>query len=468
MAATTGDDDAADLLDAGGRTVADPPHDARQSTGTPVDAASDTPRLGGAGTAEPPSGRAGTAGSRPGRAGAAGRSTPRRPPPLLLAATVNTLWAAIVSYIPLFLIVALVAFKPGGGPRLGEVTRFATLAWLLAHGTPVQTGSGAISLAPLAVSVLAAWRVMRAGVHTVRAIRGRRRGTVRHAVLAAGAVGVVYGMLGAATAALADTPAARVAPLRAGLTLAGFAVLAALLGAASASGVLARITARSPGLLRDVSRTGTVAALLLVGAGAGVTGVATAVAGADAAEMIAAYHAGLTGQAGLILLSLAYAPNLAVWAASYLAGPGFAVGVGTVVSAGAVRLGALPAIPVFAALPARPASDLAALLLGLPLAAGMTAGWLLARRQSREASEGDPGWAGLIGSALLAGPAAGILLALAAVASSGGLGPGRLAEIGPFPVPLALVASGVIALGAVIAAAATRAIMGAVMRRRGR
>ncbi|HEX6497955.1 MAG TPA: DUF6350 family protein [Micromonosporaceae bacterium] len=447
MAATTGDDDAPGPLDAGGsaRVMADPPTDApvdHPAVAPPVARSADTRR---------------------------DRTALRRPPPVLLAATVNTLWAAIVGYVPLFLVVALVAFKPHAGPRLGDVTRFATLAWLLAHGVPVSTGAGAISLAPLAVSVLAAWRITRAGVHTVRAIRRRRRGTARHALLAAGAVGLVYGVLGAVTAGVASSPAARVAPLRAGLTLAGFGVLAGLLGAASASGVLARVTAHVPGLLRDVSRTGTVATLLLLGAGAGVTGVAIAVAGADAADMIAAYHAGLTGQAGLVLLSLVYAPNLAVWAASYLAGPGFAVGVGTVVSAGAVRLGALPAIPAFAALPARPASALGALLLGLPLAAGMTAGWLLARRRSREATEpGAWGWGGLIGAALLAGPAAGVLLALAALVSSGGLGRGRLAEIGPFPVPLALVASGVIAVGAVIAAAATRAIMGAVVRRRGR
>jgi hypothetical protein len=106
-----------------------------------------------------------------------------------------------------------------------------------------------------------------------------------------------------------------------------------------------------------------------------VAGVAVAVSGGQASATLASFHAGVTGQAGLTLLCLVYAPNLAAWSAAYLIGPGFAVGVGTTVSAGKVSLGALPAIPVLAGLPDSAVAGLGPVLLVLPMAGGMAAGW---------------------------------------------------------------------------------------------
>src|SRR2546429_3006393 len=74
----------------------------------------------------------------------------RRRAPLALAATVTTGWAALVSYVPVVALIALLTHHiqiPGG-----------TGGWLLAHGVPLDTGAGRIGLVPLGVSVLAAWR----------------------------------------------------------------------------------------------------------------------------------------------------------------------------------------------------------------------------------------------------------------------------------------------------------------------
>jgi hypothetical protein len=79
---------------------------------------------------------------------------------------------------------------------------------------------------------------------------------------------------------------------------------------------------------------------------------------------------------------------------------------------------------------------------------------------------GQPvGWGSLLAAAALAGPVAGVALALAAWASAGPLGGGRLAEVGPRAWPLAAIAAGLVTLGAVVAAGATKALMG--VRRRG-
>src|SRR5262245_27860801 len=109
---------------------------------------------------------------------------PRRPPrrrparraPLALAASVTTVWAALVSLTPVVVVVALVNMIDTSGAAAGRVARIGLAAWLLAHGVPVETQLGPIGLAPLALTMLAAWRVARAGVHTARAIGARHRG----------------------------------------------------------------------------------------------------------------------------------------------------------------------------------------------------------------------------------------------------------------------------------------------------
>src|SRR5204863_96809 len=88
---------------------------------------------------------------------------------------------------------------------------------------------------------------------------------------------------------------------------------------------------------------------------AGTIGLAPlALAAGSASQMVRDYHTGVVGQSGLVAVSLVYAPNVAVWAASYLVGPGFVLGVGTKVSAGAVVLGPVPALPILAAVPRSP------------------------------------------------------------------------------------------------------------------
>ncbi|OLB79838.1 MAG: hypothetical protein AUI14_09125 [Actinobacteria bacterium 13_2_20CM_2_71_6] len=373
----------------------------------------------------------------------------RRRAPLLLAAAVTTGWAAIVSYVP---VVALAGLLTGA-----LSFRFGTAAWLLAHGVPMRIGGDRFALVPLGLSALAAWRVARAGVHTARAIGARAPG---RAALAAMTVALIYGALGGLAAVLVR---GQVEPLRAGLTLGGFALAFAGLGAAAESRVLRRIARRLPMVARDALRTGAVAALLVLGAGAAVTGVAVAVSGGQASATLATYHTGVTGQAGLTLLCLVYAPNLATWTAAYLVGPGFAVGVGTTVSAAKVSLGALPAVPVLAGLPDSAVSGLGPLLLGLPMAGGMAAGWLLVRRRLRlaEAKEAPvPGWPALLASGALAGPVAGGLLGLVGWASGGPIGSGRLAVTGPVGWEVASVGAVVVALGVLIASAATRVLIG--------
>ena len=172
--------------------------------------------------------------------------------------------------------------------------------------------------------------------------------------------------------------------------------------------------------------------------------------------MIAAYRTGVAGQAGITLVSLAYGANGAVWAAAYLLGPGFALGTDSAVSITEVTVGPLPTLPLLAGLPNGPIGAIGALLLAVPVLAAMVAGWLLTRRLRREPEGRIPTWPLLLGSAALAGPVAGSCWGCSALISGGSLGDGRLADIGPVPWQVALVATAVVAVSAIIGAAAAR------------
>ncbi|MFG3705303.1 DUF6350 family protein [Micromonospora sp. NPDC047670] len=388
-----------------------------------------------------------------------GGEAPRSRAPLAVAAGVAAGWAALTSWLPVVVVLGLFQLSEDAATVSGAL--HAGLAgWLLGHGVPLETGAGPLGLAPLALTALVVWRLTRAGVHTSRAIGARGGRSPRQALLAAGAVGIAYALLGLLAAVLVGAGGLAVSPVRAGVTCAVLGTLGALVGSARTTRVSGLLVARSPEPLRDGIRTGLVAGLLLLGAGGGAAGLAVATGGGDAADLIGAYRTGVAGQAGITLVSLAYAPNATVWSASYLLGPGFAVGTDTAVRTSEVSVGALPAVPLLAGLPRGPVDGLGAGLLAVPVLAGMAAGWLLARRLLRLAADDRAPlrWGPLLGSAALAGPVAGVLLGAAAAASAGSLGGGRLAEMGPVAWQVGGVATAVIAVGALLGAAATRVL----------
>ncbi|MEU1398016.1 DUF6350 family protein [Micromonospora zamorensis] len=384
---------------------------------------------------------------------------PRGRAPLPVAAGVAAGWAALTSYLPVAIVLGLVQLGTDS-TTLVSTLRTALAGWLLGHGVPLHTDSGPLGLAPLALTVLALWRLSQAGVHVSRAIGARDTRSPRRALLAAGAVGIAYALLGALAAVLVGAGGPTVSPIRAGATFAVVGTLAALIGATRITAVTRLLVTRLSNPVRDGIRTGLVAGLLLLGAGAGAAGLAVATGGGDAADMIGAYRTGVAGQAGITLVSVAYAPNAAIWSASYLLGPGFAVGTDTAVRTSEVSVGALPAVPLLAGLPRGPVDGLGALLLAVPVLAGMAAGCLLARRVARLAGpeRAPQRWAEVLAPAVLAGLVAGVLLGVAAEVSGGSLGAGRLAQVGPVGWQVGAVAAVVIAVGALLGAAATRAL----------
>jgi hypothetical protein len=165
-------------------------------------------------------------------------------------------------------------------------------------------------------------------------------------------------------------------------------------------------------------------------------------------------QSGMLGGAVLTLAQLAFLPNLVIWVASWLVGPGFALGTGSSVSPVGTQLGPIPSVPILGAIPGGHL-DFGYLGLLVPVLAGFFAALFVSRRMRRG---GEP-HTSLVNALLVAigiGVVAGIELGLLAWWSSGAIGPGRLHTAGPDPWLVGLFAAGEVAVAAVVGMLAGR------------
>ena len=126
------------------------------------------------------------------------------------------------------------------------------------------------------------------------------------------------------------------------------------------------------------------------------------------------------------VLMLLVVPNAVVFSGSYLLGPGFTVGVGTMVSPPAVAIGPLPMFPLLAALPDDgPAPGWTSALMVLPLLVAVLAAVEGQRRLPTLRWE-EGALRGCVGGVL-----AGAVFAVLAALAGGAVGPGRMRDVGP-------------------------------------
>lgn len=195
--------------------------------------------------------------------------------------------------------------------------------------------------------------------------------------------------------------------------------------------------------------------------GAGIVGVSaivvTVLLFASFGTVIGLYESsgvGVTGGIAVTVAQLAYLPNLVVWCAAWLLGPGFAIGVGTSVSPAATLLGPVPGIPILGAIPT---GDLPFGFLGLivPVLVGFL-GAAAVRPAVVRAARGRGLVVSLILTALGIAVVASVLLAVLAFVASGSIGPARLQEVGPSALSVLLAALASTSIGALVGMASGR------------
>ncbi|MCW4457637.1 DUF6350 family protein [Microbacterium sp. MPKO10] len=192
--------------------------------------------------------------------------------------------------------------------------------------------------------------------------------------------------------------------------------------------------------------TGAVA-LLVVGAGLVVT-VSIALNFSSIVSLYEAAQVGVVGGIALTLAQIAYMPNIVIWSASWLVGPGFTLGTGSIVSPSGTITGPVPSIPLLGSLPSH---DLAFGFLGLaiPLIAGFIAA--LSARDRVVVALGIRSKALYLAlTALVIGVIAGAEMAVLAWWAFGAAGPARFASVGPNPLTVAGMTAALVGVGALV------------------
>jgi hypothetical protein len=387
----------------------------------------------------------------PGRGGTDPRHRSPLVPVALLggaaAATATLVVCLALGVVGWFLADAGAHGAPSDGLRVGA------LGWLLAHGSGVTVNGVAITLVPLGVSAICAWSAWRIGHRVGDAISGHGPDSDRIAdgerdwtvPIAASMFTAGYLFVAIITGVMASTPdtapsLARVVGWSIVLTATfGWA------GIATGSGRLAIWATLVPPWLRAAFAGGLriLGGFLVVSTALFL--VSLAVDFGTAVNVMSRLHTGAGDAIVYTVLTATLVPNASLFAGSYLLGPGFLVGTGTMVSPTLVSLGPVPMFPLLAALPDNGATPAWAtyLIAVPPLVAAVAAARAQRRTPTLRWEEGA--LRGCVG-----GVTAGLLLGILMAVSGGAAGPGRMAEIGPDAMDVLVHAVTAFGLGGVV------------------
>lgn len=318
------------------------------------------------------------------------------------------------------------ASDAGGHGTTRDALRVATDGWLLGQGSNLHLSTGAVSATvtamPLGLTLFCVYVAHRLGVWaaTTSAVEDLRSLGLGAVVMAG-----VYALVALVCAVVASTPTAEMSLLGAF----GGAFLIALLGGGTGlvrgAHNVVDWRARVPESVRAIAAGAIATVLLLVVASSVLVAVTLLLDLGTAANVLSRLHADVSG--GLLYTALVamVAPNAVLLSGSYLLGPGFALGTGTLVSPASVVLGPVPAFPLLAALPAPGTPpDWLAGLVAAPVVAAVIGAVLMLRRHPVLSYEA--GAARGLGSGVVAGVLTTALVALA----GGAVGPGRMSDIG--------------------------------------
>ena len=335
-------------------------------------------------------------------------------------------------------------------------------AWLLAHGAQLSSGPATISLMPmlltaitLVVATIAARRIVRQ-LDAGRPRRFKRWGGLRRDVADAGIAFVSsYAAVGLVVALATSGQ-----PLRASVW--GSVVGTAVVGAVSMLVALAlefrgeigsvapdltgALEARVSILVRRAIRPGLWGALAIFGAGLALALVVVVVHLDRIGRLYDTLGADPVGISVLSLGQVMVLPNVALWAASWMAGPGFGFGEGSAITWSHSSPGLLPLIPGLGALP-DPGPLPAGLWLTVlvPVAAGGLVGWRALREVARLSA-----WQVKARTAASACVVAALVLTAASAMAGGSLGAVRLGWVGAPSLLFGAAVLGELLLGAAI------------------
>ncbi len=333
----------------------------------------------------------------------------------------------------------------GGHGQATDALRIGADGWLSGHGATIDAAAGPLGITPLGLTLLFLVVGHRSGRRAAaETAEVRTLGAAAPLLVVGCAVYVVLALLVAVFCSRTGAEP-RLLPALGGALVVGALGLGT--GLARGSGLLDALVERVPDRARDAAEVALASAGLLLAAGALVVLVGLATSFTQLANVFTALDLTPGNALVLLVVSALVVPNAALLGVAYLAGPGFAVGTGTSVTATSVALGPLPAFPLLAALPATGTNPgWMGVLFAVPgLCAAIAAG--LAQSRSE-----DPAWDAVAVRGFAGGLAGAVLLWLAVRMAGGPMGTGRMADIGAPAGGILVTLGGAMALGGLLGA----------------
>jgi hypothetical protein len=360
----------------------------------------------------------------------------------LVAAPIAALSVALVGLTVVGLVVAGAwwgGVEPPGPWQ--EALAVTGSMWVMAYGVPVRLMGLDYSLIPWGLVAIPLWLSHQAGRWLVGVVRPRQWRTL---TLMLGIAVVAGAGFVAAVSVVADVPDVQTSARRALL----MAILVGVVGLGSglwrANDLPRQAIGRIPVVFRVLLRASFVGFVALVGLAALVLTVAAASSFGEIVTVFIALEPTVFDAVVLLVVTLGYLPTLIGWSLGYLVGAGVSLGPDVLVSpfVAAVPPTPLPTFPALAALPdaSGPASWA---LPALIVFAGALVGLSISRWAAKE------GPLIRIALALLSAVVASGWIFVFLWVSSGSLGDGRLAAIGPDAGLGALLAGVGLVIGAV-------------------
>ncbi len=306
--------------------------------------------------------------------------------------------------------------------------------WLLAHGVPLVVNGVSFSLAPLGLLLVTV------AILAALARKFCAPSWSAWAAATASYAGLVF------VAAVLGAPGPSVIGQAAGATFVAVLISgpAVAYGIWRAHGATFGWLERVPEALRSGLRLGMATLAALLAMAAIVAAGFAVVARDEIAASVGRIGIDPIGGVALAFGEAMWAPNLVVWTAAWMSGRGFHVGEGSLYSPSHVSPGAVPDFPILAGLPG---SDVGFLVWAPALVVALAFAVRIALRGVIPLT-----WNGLRPLAV-ATLTFGATFAVLGAASSGAMGPGRLAAAGVEVFPSALIASSLVALGFALATA---------------
>lgn len=346
-----------------------------------------------------------------------------------------------------------------------DIWQLAVQVWALGHGTPLSVNlSGAGTIFPpemmqfditLALSGIA----LITGLMAIRA--GRRIAETEDSPIVGGLLIAIFTTLTGFALWSAQSATVNISVTLGTIKIAAPFIVGLLVGWKPWR-LFPRLIERASetlGQWRDVVAT---ALRISVGAFLGLAVLASAVLAwsiiSGFTAEIALYEA-IHGQVfgGLVITvgQLLLIPTAVVWTMSWLVGPGFSLGLGTLVNPFTATVGAIPAVPLLGAIPAESVVGWPALVVPFLIVVAIAIGF--SERIVGERGYFDPtGATDFIRLGVLAavsGVVSGIAFFIIGTGVSGSAGPGRFIFVGVDPVDIALAWGTMVTVGTAVGAA---------------